>query len=157
MKRTIEPFLDEWRKRTDRKVLLVRGARQVGKTYSVRNLGKAFESYLEVNFEEEKAVCSFFSGSLDPADICKKLSAYFDIPLVPERSLLFLKERNMGMGVRVSLENFRRHGPILTLPLYAVGRLAASNLLGPMPSPPALRGDKEAMEHRLPEAPGDDN
>ena len=59
MRRVFEPLLDEWRTRADRKVLLVRGARQVGKTYSVRNLGKAFESYLEVNFEEEKQPWNF--------------------------------------------------------------------------------------------------
>ena len=54
----------DWKREQGRKALLIRGARQVGKTYSVRQLGKTFQYYLEVNFEEERAVKQFFVDSL---------------------------------------------------------------------------------------------
>ena len=57
MHRTIFNSLQKWAA-ADRKVMLLRGARQVGKTYAVRHLAKSFDSFLEVNFEEEKEVRS---------------------------------------------------------------------------------------------------
>jgi len=70
----------------------VRGARQVGKTYSVRMLGKTFDSFLEVNFEEHPQIASFFAGSLSPNDICDKLSIYFGMDIIPGETLLFFDE-----------------------------------------------------------------
>ncbi len=53
MKRTIEKTLLEWKQKNGRQILLLRGARQVGKTYSVRTLGKTFEHFVELNFESQ--------------------------------------------------------------------------------------------------------
>lgn len=92
MDRRINKYLSEWKQKTNRKALLVRGARQVGKTYSMRQLGKSFKHYLEVNFEEEKPIGQFFSGSLNPFAICQKLSAYFGMPITPGETLLFFDE-----------------------------------------------------------------
>ena len=92
MKREIDRYLKEWRDLEDRKVLLIRGARQIGKTFSVRQLGKTFEYLLEVNFEEDKEVKSFFDGSLNPQGIVEKLSAYYTIPIIPGKTLLFIDE-----------------------------------------------------------------
>jgi hypothetical protein len=92
MKRRIEKWLNNWKERDDRNVLLVRGARQVGKTYSIRNLGKSFEHYLEVNFEEHIDIHIFFDGNLTASPICEKLSAYFGIPIIPGKTLLFFDE-----------------------------------------------------------------
>ena len=78
MKREISEKLVKWREKNGRKVLLVRGARQVGKTYSIREFGRNFATFLEVNFEEHPEVKSFFSKSLDPFKIVEKLSLYFD-------------------------------------------------------------------------------
>jgi predicted AAA+ superfamily ATPase len=75
MRRHIDEELVRWRKGPDRKVLLVRGARQVGKTYAIRQLGATFEHFFEVNFEEETQIHTFFDGSLDPASINEKLTA----------------------------------------------------------------------------------
>ena len=76
MKRAVDRDLVKWKRAKKRKILLVRGARQVGKTYSVRMLGKTFDSFLEVNFEEHPQIASFFAGSLNPDDICDKLSIW---------------------------------------------------------------------------------
>lgn len=52
MKRIIDHYLQEWKQQDDHKSLLIRGARQVGKTYSIRNLGQSFEELVEINFEK---------------------------------------------------------------------------------------------------------
>lgn len=92
MKRKINKDLLTWKKDLNRKVLLIRGARQVGKTYSVRELGKTFDHFVEVNFEELKDVRQFFENSLDPVEIVKKLSIYFNTPIQPGKTLLFFDE-----------------------------------------------------------------
>lgn len=92
MKRNIDKKLQIWKDSTDRKVLLVRGARQVGKTYSIRAFGKQFKHFLEVNFEEHKDITGFFEGSLNIEKIIQKLSAFFSIPIVDGQTLLFFDE-----------------------------------------------------------------
>ena len=92
MERRINDFLEEWRKKPERRSLLVRGARQVGKTYSIRQLGREFDHFVEVNFEETSAVGSVFEESLDPKRIVEWLSAYFATPIIPGKTLLFLDE-----------------------------------------------------------------
>lgn len=92
LKRSIDRALLSWKNDPERLVLLVRGARQVGKTYSVRNLGSTFPRFLEINFEERSEVKSFFEGDLIVQDICEKLTAFFGVPLIPGESLLFFDE-----------------------------------------------------------------
>ena len=67
MKRHISQDLLAWKDDPTRNVLLVRGARQVGKTYSIRELGAAFRHFVEVNFEEEPDLRAFFRDSLNPS------------------------------------------------------------------------------------------
>lgn len=92
MERLIDKELKRWKEREDRKVLLLRGARQVGKTYSMRELGKTFGKFLEINFEENPAACRFFENSLSPHEICEKLAVYFNTTISPGDSLLFFDE-----------------------------------------------------------------
>lgn len=92
MKRRIFNELSEWRTDENRKVLLLRGARQVGKTYIIRELGKEFKYFLEVNFEKDTEIHGFFDHNLDPERICTSLSAYFRIPIVEGETLIFFDE-----------------------------------------------------------------
>jgi len=92
MKRRIDSALVSWVREPNRRVLLLRGARQVGKTFSVRALGEQFENYVEINFEREKEVQSFFDGSIVPQSICSKISAYSKKPIVPGKTLVFFDE-----------------------------------------------------------------
>ncbi len=139
MKRKIDVYLDAWRISENRKPLLVRGARQVGKTYSVRNQGKKFEHYLEVNFEEEKDIRKIFEGSLNPAVIVEKLSAFYKVPVLPGKTLLFLDEIQSCPQAISSLRFFYEKKPEIhiiaagsllefaleSLPSLGVGRLAS--------------------------------
>ncbi len=92
MKRLIDAELILWKEEKKRKVLLVRGARQVGKTYSIKKLGEKFDSFIEINFEEHPPIKSFFDKALNPNEICEKLSIYFGVNIIPEETLLFFDE-----------------------------------------------------------------
>ncbi len=92
LKRNIDEILLNWKKSNSRKPLLLRGARQVGKSTSVRNFGKQFEYFLEVNFETEKEIHVFFEGNINVSGICEKLSVYFNTPIEAGKTLLFFDE-----------------------------------------------------------------
>lgn len=92
MRRTILSALKDWKSDVNHKVLLVRGARQVGKTYIIRELAKDFKYFLEVNFEKNPDVIHFFDQNLDPVRLCISLSAYYGIPVIDDKTLLFFDE-----------------------------------------------------------------
>lgn len=71
---------------------MLRGARQIGKTFSIRKLAESFPYFLEVNFEENPHICSFFKDSLNPLEINEKLSFYFNTPIKPGQTLIFFDE-----------------------------------------------------------------
>jgi len=121
MKRTIDHYLEQWIIDPQRKVLLVRGARQVGKTYSIRELGKKFDYYLEVNFESDKSVHQFFKSDLNPDEICKNLMAYYNVPIENGKTMLFLDEIQSCLPAISSLRFFQEKRP--SLHVVAAGSL----------------------------------
>ncbi|MBW1808832.1 MAG: ATP-binding protein [Deltaproteobacteria bacterium] len=137
MERTIDSELLLWKESRSRSVLLVRGARQVGKTYSIRKLSTQFAHLAEVNFEEDLPVGSFFKDSLNPAGIIEKLSAYYDVPIVKGDTLLFFDEIQACPDALRSLRFFHEKMPELhvvaagslleftlaEIPSFGVGRI----------------------------------
>ncbi|MEI6209859.1 MAG: AAA family ATPase [Desulfuromonadales bacterium] len=137
MKRVIDEHLLLWKSETKRKPLVIRGARQVGKTFSVRQLGGTFDHFIEVNFEKDRRIASLFAGSLDPRNICEKLSAYYQIPVTPGNTLLFFDEIQTCPDAIRSLRFFYEDFPALhviaagsllefalsEIPSHGVGRL----------------------------------
>jgi len=142
MKRDIDQTLLDWKLDSGRRVLLVRGARQVGKTYSVRELGRTFTNYLEVNFEEQLDVRLFFRDSPDPVRLREKLAAYYATPIVPGETLLFLDEIQSCPEAFSSLRFFHEKMPdlhvvaagsllelaVAEIPSLGVGRLTSLHL-----------------------------
>lgn len=92
MDRLIHTHLLEWKLNESRKPLILRGARQVGKTTSVRKLGELFEHYVEVNFEKLLSVHSIFSQDLDPHRIIQDLQLLLNVRIEEGKTLLFLDE-----------------------------------------------------------------
>ena len=92
LKRDVDAVFTEWKNSDKRKPLLLRGARQVGKTDSVRNLAKSFEFYIEVNFEADSKLAAIFEKDLKAERICRDLSAIFLTPITEGKTLLFLDE-----------------------------------------------------------------
>lgn len=121
LKRNIDKELLRWKDEDHRKPLLVRGARQVGKSSSVRKLGESFESFLEINFEEHRRVHSLFEGDLTPKVLCENLSIMFDKEIVPGKTLLFFDEIQACIPAISSLRFFYEKMP--ELHLIAAGSL----------------------------------
>jgi uncharacterized protein len=92
MKRIIDHFLLQWKQSDDRRPLLMRGARQVGKTYSVRQLGSTYSDFVEINLERQIDAINVFEKDLDPSIICRELSLIAKKPIIPGKTLLFLDE-----------------------------------------------------------------
>ena len=105
--RKVDQELDSWSKERNRKPLLLRGARQVGKSSSVRHLARNFEHFLEVNFEADKEARDIFAkGSLSPQRLCSELAAIYQIPIIPGKTLLFLDEIQSSVPAISSLRFF---------------------------------------------------
>ena len=172
--RTIDRELELWKEAEHRKPLLLRGARQVGKSSVVRNLGRKFKYYLEVNFESDKEVKAFFQGNLNPKAICEKLSLYYETPVVAGETLLFLDEIQGCWDALASLRFFYERYPELhliaagsllefaltDLPSFAVGRVR-SIFLYPMSfdeflSAISLDGLKQVKQQSNPSHPIDE-
>ena len=62
-RRYIDSYLKEWKESARRKPLLLRGARQVGKSRSIRHLGESFAYFAEVNFETRPELRQIFKGN----------------------------------------------------------------------------------------------
>ena len=90
--RQIDRELRKWVDETNRKPLILRGARQVGKSSAVRELGKRFKYYVEVNFDENKEVMNLFEQYFSPQEICRHLAFLYGTPIVPGDTLLFFDE-----------------------------------------------------------------
>ena len=93
MKRFIDQELRKWKEARRRKPLIVRGARQVGKTYSVRQFGKnCFDALAVVNLERNPDWHRIFEGNLHPKRICADLEIVLQQKIVPGKTLLFIDE-----------------------------------------------------------------
>jgi predicted AAA+ superfamily ATPase len=90
--RDIDSELLNWKNDKRHKPLLIRGARQVGKSSAVRQLAKSFKFFAEINFEKDERLKRIFDGELSPKRICNDLSAITSIPVIPGNTLLFFDE-----------------------------------------------------------------
>lgn len=90
--RTIDFELRNWKKSKNRKPLIIRGARQVGKSSSIRQLGKTFTYFAEVNFDENSDFKLLFEANNTIEQLCEELSLLLQTPIVAGETLLFLDE-----------------------------------------------------------------
>lgn len=97
LKRKIYNELLNWKKRRQeqkKESLIIKGARQVGKTSVVEEFGKEeYESFIEINFIKRPDLKSVFKGSKEPSSIYSNISLYMpDVKIIPGKTLLFLDE-----------------------------------------------------------------
>lgn len=135
--RNIDIKLNLWRQEKEGKPLLIRGARQVGKSTAIRELSKQFDYFLEVNFEEQRQVHKLFEGDFDPAILCENLSVLYNIPIVPGKTLVFFDEIQACIPAISSLRFFYEKYPglhiiaagsllefaLAEIPSFGVGRI----------------------------------
>lgn len=121
MKRIIFQELKKWITSSSRKPILLRGARQVGKTYVVRQLGKLFDNYVEINFEKTPELMKIFEYDLDPIRIVREISIATKISIEPENTLLFIDEIQEAPRAIIALRYFYEEMP--NLHVIAAGSL----------------------------------
>jgi uncharacterized protein len=113
MKRLVDYYLHSWKADPYRMPLLLRGARQIGKTFSVRNLGKSFSEFVEINLEEAPEVHVVFEKNLDPERMIAELSAIIKKPINPGTTLLFIDEIQIVPRAITALRYFYEKMPQL--------------------------------------------
>ena len=135
--RLIDRHLSDWASREVHKPLLLRGARQVGKSTAVRHLGEQFEQYVEINFEKHAEYKTLFHNNLDVRRIISLIEAMKGKPIKPGKALLFLDEIQSCPEAIMSLRFFKEDLPELhiiaagsllefaleELPTFGVGRI----------------------------------
>ncbi len=94
LKRKINDVLLKWKNTNSSKCLLLEGARQIGKTFSIREFAKEnYSSFIEINFIENPSLINVFSEELDTNSIMTKLGLYMPgIKIIEGSTLLFLDE-----------------------------------------------------------------
>ena len=112
-KRHIDERLLEWKDAPRRKPLLIRGARQVGKSTAVREFGKLFSHFIEINLEKQPDLQKLFTENIDVRKTCEKLSGTFAIPVVPGDTLLFIDEIQVCKEAIMALRYFKEDFPEL--------------------------------------------
>jgi len=121
MKRFVSKELDNWLKAHNRKPMVLRGARQVGKTWLVRDLAKRQKlKLIELNFERLPSLADLFSEN-NPVEILRNIEAEFATTIKPESSLLFLDEIQAAPELFSKLRWFKED--IQKLPVIAAGSL----------------------------------
>lgn len=136
-RRHIDEQLQQWKEAPRRKPLLIRGTRQVGKSTAVRELGKLFRFFVEINLEKQPDLLQLFPANIDVKKTCEKLSGTLGIPIVPGDTLLFIDEIQVSKEAIMSLRYFKEDYPELhviaagslleftleELPSFGVGRI----------------------------------
>lgn len=111
MNRQALEYLKEWKTRQSRKPLVIRGARQVGKSYLIRQFaGLEFENLLEINFEQNKEAIPYFEKQ-EPQEILQLLSVHFDTAITEGKTLLFLDEIQAAPNIFAKLRYFYEKMP----------------------------------------------
>lgn len=113
MKRTLITELVAWKKQTEHLPILLRGARQVGKSYLVEEFGNTnFENLAIVDFENRPELKSAFS-TREPKEILARLEVALGQRIKPGISLLFLDEIQLCPEALISLRYFKEQMPQL--------------------------------------------
>ncbi|MCC6447700.1 MAG: ATP-binding protein [Chitinophagaceae bacterium] len=112
MKRNALTYLAHWKADKLRKPLLIKGARQVGKTWLMKSFGKTdFENVIYVNFEKDKLLQNLFEQDFDIQRILLALKIHSGITAVPEKTLLIFDEIQEAKGALTSLKYFSEDAP----------------------------------------------
>lgn len=91
--RKAEKYLEEWKEKRNRKPLIIRGARQTGKSWLVEEFGrKNFEHLVVINFEKDKNLKDIFENETEIEKIIGEIELLKNIPIVADKTLLFIDE-----------------------------------------------------------------
>lgn len=112
IKRKIDSYLEEWLHDDNRMPLIVKGARQIGKTYSIEKFGKShYKSVLSINFVLQPQYRSIFDDGYEVDTILKNITIINpSVKLIPGKTLLFFDELQSQPAAATSLKSFHQDG-----------------------------------------------
>ena len=113
LERAIDGELKKWGESENHKPLLLRGARQVGKTSAVRHLGERFKHYVEIDLNDRQDLHTLFEKGYSPQQICQQLSVILDTPIEEGNTLLFFDEIQACPAAINRLRYFYEKMPLL--------------------------------------------
>jgi len=129
MLRHLMTDLQHWKDRKDRKPLILRGARQAGKTWLLKHFGEQeFPNFHYVNFEEDERLNRLFQDDLRPGRLLDELRFYLGRPIDPVTDLMIFDEIQRSPRALNSLKYFCEQIPELAL-------CAAGSLIGVLMTP----------------------
>lgn len=130
MKRNAISNLISWKEKKDRKPLIIKGARQVGKTWLLKEFGESFyENFIYLNFDEESELNSIFETNKNPQRILELLSLVKGQPIYPEKTLIIFDEVQECPEALNSLKYFKENANDYHI-------VAAGSLLGTLLAEP---------------------
>jgi len=122
--RDILETFKRWKTSEVRKPILIKGARQIGKTWVMEEFGReCYEHYVKFDFDEQKELASVFQTTKDPYRIIKELELFSEVPLLPEKTLIIFDEIQECEEALNSLKYFCENAPEYHI-------IAAGSLLG---------------------------
>ena len=130
MERLIEQNLVIWKNQSPHLPIILRGARQVGKTFVIEQFGKNhFEHIMVINFELEPEYKQCFT-TLKPQEIIDKINLSTKTPIIPEKTLLFLDEIQECPNAIMALRYFKEQMPNLFIsPDDATTKMALTKMI----------------------------
>ena len=124
IERDVTQQLLAWKSSSERKPLIVRGARQIGKSWAVEDFGKRYYEHLAVfNFDRKRELAEVFGKTKEPSRIIHELAFFTEVPLLPEKTLLFFDEIQECKEALNALKYFCEDAPEYHI-------IAAGSLLG---------------------------
>jgi uncharacterized protein len=137
IERKIDIELLDWKDASSKKPLLIRGARQVGKSTAIKNLSKHFDYFIEINFDEQQLYQNLFANTSDVHDLLEQLAIITQTEIIEGRTLVFLDEIQACLPAISMLRYFYERKPNLhviaagsllefalaELPSFGVGRV----------------------------------
>ena len=112
IEREITAYLKEWKKSPRRKPALVRGARQIGKSWAIEEFGRNNYAHVaKFDFDEVPELATVFKTTKEPARIVKELALYVDVPILPGETLIIFDEIQECEEALNSLKYFNEKAP----------------------------------------------
>lgn len=112
LKRKIDKYLIEWKKNSNRLPLIIKGARQIGKTNAIRNFGENnYKTFIEINFVLNPEFKTIFDRSFNVDEIVKEITLRRpEIEIIPKETLIFFDEMQECVSTATSLKAFKEDG-----------------------------------------------
>lgn len=112
LKRKVDNYLIEWKKNKNRLPLIIKGARQIGKTNAIRNFGKNnYKTFIEINFALQPQFKTIFEEGFEVDNIIKNITLKLpELELKENDTLIFFDEMQECVSTATSLKSFREDG-----------------------------------------------